>query len=632
MKKLVFYSILIAFIISCDSTKNIVSTTTNSTVQVAIDLVNITDDKVNVRIQPGTITTDMITFYLPETVPGTYTDSDYGAYIENVQVFSKSGSLLKVQQTSTNTWDIQNATQIGYIQYEVNDTYDIESEHDIFSPAGTNFKVEEQFMLNLHGLIGYIQNQEEYSYNIDIHRPTAIEATTSLPKQTNLTYTKATFENPQSIDSYEAKRYFEVIDNPIMYNAPNKEVFDIGGITIEVSVYSPSGTVKASQLRANIEQMMKAQKTYLGAMDATDRYSILLYLSTVGPEDAQGFGALEHHKSTVVVLPEAMPRDAMDGAIVDVVAHEFFHIVTPLNLHSTEIHKFKYNDPKMSQHLWMYEGITEYFAQHFQVQQGLVNNAEFYNTIVSKITNSKSYNDSLSFTKMSENILEEPYASNFGNVYEKGALIAMCIDILIRENSNGERGILSLMKELTDRYGANRPFEDTAIIPQITAMTYPAVGDFFEKHVIGTMPINYSAFFDKVGLEYNSYKVPTGYFIDVDSRTPYIDGSQAENTVFIRQGIELHTFFKDMNIQGGDVIKKINDKTYDLSNVYDLIGNSNNWKEGDAITMVIERDGEEMTLSGNVSTPLINKPSLIELQYLVEGPELRLRKSWLKGS
>lgn len=631
MKKILFYTFIVAFLISCGSSQNI-TTSKNTTVQVAIDLVDVTDDKVTVRIQPGTITTDLITFYVPETVPGTYSDADYGAYVENMQVFSKSGSSLKVQQTSTNTWDIKDATKIGYIQYEVNDTYDIESEHDIFSPAGTNFKAGEQFMLNLHGLVGYIQNQEEYQYNIDINRPTTLEATTSLPKQTSTTYTKATFENTQSIDSYHAKRYFEVIDNPLMYNTPNKEVFDIEGITIEVNVYSPSGTVKASDLRANIEQMMKAQKTYLGSMNTTDRYSILLYLSTVGPEDAQGFGALEHHKSTVVVLPEGMPRDAMDGAIVDVVAHEFFHIVTPLNLHSTEIHKFKYNDPKMSQHLWMYEGITEYFAQHFQVQQGLVNNVEFYNTLVSKITNSKSYDDTLSFTKMSQNILEEPYASNYGNVYEKGALIGMCLDILMRENSNGERGVLSLMQELTNRYGPNRPFEDSAIIPQITAMTYPAIGDFFEKHVIGTTPINYSAFFDKVGLEYNSRLATTGYFIDLSTSTPYIDGSQADNTLFIRQGIELHSFFEKMNLKGGDVIKKINDKEYNLLNAFDLISTSNNWKEGEAVTFVVDRDGEEITLSGKITQPVISKPSLIELQYFTDSPELRLRMSWLKGS
>ncbi|WP_299208960.1 peptidase M61 [uncultured Dokdonia sp.] len=631
MKKISFYILIIAFLISCGSTQDL-TVSKNTTVQVAIDLVNVSDDRVNVRIQPGTITADAITFYIPETVPGTYSDDDYGKYVDDLEVFSKTGSKLKVERTSPNTWLIEDARKLEYIQYKVNDTYDIEAEHDIFSPSGTNFKKDEQFLLNLHGLVGYIKDQEEFTYQIDINRPKNIEATTSLSSQKNANYTKATFENPQQIDSYLAKRYFEVIDNPIMYNTPNKEVFVIEGITIEVSVYSPNNIIKASTLRPNIENMMKAQKAYLGTMNTTDRYSILLYLSTVGPDDAQGFGALEHHKSTVVVLPEMLPKEAMDAAIIDVVAHEFFHIVTPLNLHSTQIHKFKYNDPEMSMHLWMYEGITEYFAQHFQVQQGLVTNAEFYNTIVGKITASKSYDDSLSFTKMSQNILEEPYASNYGNVYAKGALIAMCLDILIREKSNRERSLLSVMKELTDRYGPNRPFEDQAIIPQITEMTYPAIGEFFEKHVIGTIPINYSAFFDKVGLEYNTLRVPTQYFLDLETRTPYIDASQADNTIFVRPGIELHSFFNEIGLQGGDVIKAVNGTEYDVSNIYDLITQSIAWKEGDAISFTIERDGQEMVLTGKTNTPIINKATITELQYFTEGPELRLRQSWLKGS
>lgn len=631
MRKIPFYILIVAFIISCGSAQN-TTISKNTNVQVAIDLVNVTDDKVNVRIYPGTITTPDIIFYIPETVPGTYSDDDYGTYVENLEVFSKSGSKLNVERTSPNTWLIKDAQKLNYIQYEVNDTYDIEAEHDIFSPSGTNFKENEQFLLNLHGLVGYIKDQEEYTYAIDINRPETIEGTTSLSKQESTNYTKATFENPKKIDSYLAKRYFEVIDNPIMYNALNKEIFDIQGITIELSVYSPNDAVKASDLRATIENMMKAQKTYLGDMNTTDRYSILLYLSTMEAEDAQGFGALEHHKSTVVVLPEMLPKEAMDEAIIDVVAHEFFHIVTPLNLHATQIHKFKYNDPEMSQHLWMYEGITEYFAQHFQVQQGLVTNTEFYLTIVTKIANSKSYDDDISFTKMSQNILEEPYASNYGNVYEKGALIGMCLDILIRENSNGQRSLLSLMKELTDLYGPNRPFEDQAIIPQITAMTYPAVGEFFEKHVIGTVPINYSAFFSKVGLEYNSYEVPTQYFLDLETGTPYIDVSQTDKTIFIRKGIELHSFFKTMGLQGGDVIKKINGTPYDLSNVYALIGASSSWKEGDAVRFTIQREDQEIIVEGKITTPMINKALITELQYFVEGPELRLRQHWLKGS
>ncbi len=42
-----------------------------------------------------------------------------------------------------------------------------------------------------------------------------------------------------------------------------------------------------------------------------------------------------------------------------------------------------------------------------------------------------------------ENVLDQPYAPQYYNVYMKGALIGMCIDILMREESNGNRSMLS---------------------------------------------------------------------------------------------------------------------------------------------------------------------------------------------
>ena len=138
-----------------------------------------------------------------------------------------------------------------------------------------------------------------------------------------------------------------------------------------------------------------------------------------------------------------MPFDALAESMIDVVSHEFFHIVTPLSVHSEDVHYFDYNQPTFSKHLWMYEGVTEYFATLFQVDQGLVDNQEFYGDILQKIQTAKNMNDSMSFTEMSENVLDEPYAPQYYNVYMKGALIGMCIDIIMREESNGQRGILS---------------------------------------------------------------------------------------------------------------------------------------------------------------------------------------------
>jgi predicted metalloprotease with PDZ domain len=46
--------------------------------------------------------------------------------------------------------------------------------------------------------------------------------------------------------------------------------------------------------------------------------------------DAKGFGALEHPTATTVVLPELMPKEELVKSMMDVVSHEFFHIVTHL--------------------------------------------------------------------------------------------------------------------------------------------------------------------------------------------------------------------------------------------------------------------------------------------------------------
>lgn len=620
MKKILYLFTLSFLLVSCGSSNTI---EVKTGVKATIDLVNVVDDKIKVTISPATIMTDEITFFIPETVPGTYSDDDYGKFIENVEAFDTDGKALTVNKTSDNTWKIGNANRLAKLTYLANDTFDSESTHKVFSPAGTNILAGKQFTLNLHSIIGYFEGQVELPYTLTISKPENLEASTSMSK---FSMTDAT----KNADVFTATRYFEVIDNPIFYNVPNKEVFTVGGVEIELSVYSPSNTTKASDLRPNVERMIKGQMDYLGDLKTTDRYSILIYLSTVAPDDAQGFGALEHHTSTVVVLPDGMPQENIDAAIVDIVSHEFFHIVTPLNVHSKEIHSFKYNDPEMSKHLWMYEGITEYFAQHFQVHEGLTTSQEFYNTLIGKIASAKSYDESVPFTLMSEKVLEKPYSDYYGHVYDRGALIGMCLDIIMREQSEGKRGVLSLMKELSRKYGKTKPFEDDAIIAEITAMTYPEVGQFFKDHVQGSVPIDYASYFKKVGVEFKSQLAPSGYFLN--GNQPFISARQEGDEVFILPGIEMHSFFKEMGIQGGDVIVSINDKKYGVANVYDLISDPNSWKEGDAVTFVIKRDGEEMTLTGKVSQPMLNTPSLIETQYLQEGPELRLRNSWLKGS
>lgn len=624
MKKIAIVVLTGLMLYSCGSTKALV-TADKTPVLVDIDLVNVTDDKVMVKIDPGAFTSETVSFFIPKTVPGTYSTDNYGKYVEGLKAFDYDGEELSVSKSDENTWNISNGKSIDKISYWVNDTYDSEGEQEeaVFSPSGTNILAGENFVLNLHGFVGYFKGLKEVPYTLQIEKPAALMATTSLPK-------KAIEDAVSTKDVFAAGRYFDVIDNPIMYAKPNSETFQINDISVTLSVYSPNGAYTAASLKDRMEKMMGAQKAFLGDIDGTKQYSILLYLSEMGKTDANGFGALEHHTSTVVVLPEVMSKDRLEQAMVDVVSHEFFHIVTPLNVHSKEVQYFDFNDPKMSRHLWMYEGTTEYFANLFQIQQGLIDDAEFYKRIMGKIDNAKGYNDAMSFTEMSKNVLEEPYKTEYANVYEKGALINMALDITLRELSNGEKGVLWLMKELSKKYGDMTPFEDENLIDEIVEMTYPEVRTFFDTHVIGDTPIDYNAYFAKVGLTSGTVEQACGRFF-LDQEVPFIDADPSNNNaIFVRKGIALSSFLTDLGAQGGDIIKNINGTTVTMEGIGPIIQQSFVWPAEERIEMTVLRGEEEIILNGTAGTPTVMVEKVAPVENLTD-TQAKLREAWMKG-
>ena len=476
----------------------------NSPIESTIDLTSVVDDKAPVVINPGRFIEDEVIYRLPKVIQGSYEVSDFGNYIEGFIALDYDGKELKSEKIDTNSWKIYNAKQLDKITYLVNDTFDIERQGDlpsVFSPEGTNIHPD-NYLLNLHAFIGYFDTLKNNSYRLDVIAPKDFKRSSSL-EISNTFYTN----DNKVITSYDAPRYFDITDNPMMFGNLDVENFMVDDINIELSVYSPNKLHSAKEIKETVSKMMEAQKTYLGDLHTTNHYDIILFLSDGQKDSPAGYGALEHQKSTVTVLRENSSKEYLAKSVIDIVGHEFFHIITPLSIHSEDIHYFDYNNPKFSKHLWMYEGVTEYFAQHFQVYKGLELADDFYIEMSHKINVSRNFDDTLSFTEMSEHINEEPYSNSYYNVYCKGALIGMCLDILIREESHGSRSLVSLMKELSLKYGENKPFEDDTIINEITEMTYPSVGMFFKNYVEGNTPIPYDKIFDKVGLKLNKYNI-----------------------------------------------------------------------------------------------------------------------------
>jgi predicted metalloprotease with PDZ domain len=596
-------------------------------IKTTIDLVNVKDDKVAVTMEFPKMKSGDVKFHFPKTVPGTYSIDDYGRFVEGIKFFDNKGKELTFTKVNDNTYSLKNAQNLTKVTYLVNDSFDDEldaSKHKaVFSPSGTDIEQGKIYLVNTHGFVGYIDNMQDVPYQLVIQKPTDFYGTTALVDQ----------DKSESTDTFTLANYAKVTDSPLMYTKPDYITFNAGGMDLVLGVYSPTGKYKAADFKENLEKMVVAQKKFLGDMNTNKKYAIMLYLSGGEGPQIKGFGALEHHESTSVVLPEMMPKEAIDKTITDVVSHEFFHTVNPLKTHSEEIHYFDYADPKMSQHLWMYEGGTEYFANLFQIQEGLINKDEFLQRMNEKITNSKNYNDTMPFTVMSKNVLLDEYKDQYRNVYEKGALLAMCLDIELRKLSNGEMGYRDMIRKLSQRFGENKPFKDDKLIDELVAVTgYPQVRDFYNKYIAGSQPTPYIEYLNQVGVEAKKQETPPIFwFIKDPQQTGYDD---KDNAFVFDESSALSPFSKSIGFKITDKIVALDGKTINIQNIQEFIGYAKTVKEGQNVTVTVLRKNGDKTDKIDLKGKAVLDKMTVETLAFKANPtpaEQKLQNQWLTG-
>ena len=157
-------------------------------------------------------------------------------------------------------------------------------------------------------------------------------------------------------------------------------------------------------------------------------------------------------------------------------------------------------------------------------------------------------------------------------------------------------------------------------------MTYPEVGAFLNTHVAGKTPIPYADYFAKMGVTKSKVLVPVNPFLK-DQATPYITVNPTSKEIIVIPSTKLNNFMTGLSLKGGDIIVSINDKPYNLDNIYDMIIESQNWKDGDAISIKIKRDGVEQSINGKVKLDYDEE----EGYKFTDESKKALNKYWLKG-
>ncbi|GIV27920.1 MAG: hypothetical protein KatS3mg027_1734 [Bacteroidia bacterium] len=388
----------------------------------SVDLVNVKDKKVKVELLPPAINKDTVVFCFPAVVPGTYEKYDFGRFIQELKVLPKSNTNVLMKRIDENCYKIYPAQNIDKITYYVTDTWHTSiKEKIVFEPAGTNILPDSVFVINNHGFFGYFRGYDKMPFNIHYTKPINFYPATAIN----------TFTIGQNSDDLFYTDYHQLVDFPVIYSFPDTTSIKIHNAQVLISCYSPNKLLNSQYIASILRDLLFALSNFFEGKLPVDKYAFLFYFTDKGTLSGAS-GALEHNQSSLYVLPE-IDSVFIAQTIKDVAAHEFLHILTPLNIHSEEIEYFDFNNPKMSQHLWLYEGTTEYHAHYLQAREGLISPDYFLSNMLQKIRNADDFNDTMSFTKMSKNVLDPYYHKNYNNVYEKGALIGMCLRYIVTQ-------------------------------------------------------------------------------------------------------------------------------------------------------------------------------------------------------
>ncbi len=419
---------------------------------------------------------------LPAVVPGTYSISDFGRFIKSINAFDEELNRVDIEAVSTNRWQLADPSNTYLVEYEISETWDeIVSSNQIIRMGGTSLE-DDHALLNTFGILAFSKGSRGREAFIEISAPSDWKTATSLEEfGPNL---------------FIAENYDQLVAAPIL----SGNVTSFSSTNYEIHAYSKSGLISADVLNEDIGVIMTDAEQFFKTLPE-EHYEYLFHFENVNA------GALEHPQSSVYVLQETEITSEYSGLIRDIAAHEYFHVVTPLDVRSHVIDDFDFGEPKASQHLWLYEGVTEWAAHMMQYRNGSKSFEDLMDVLEGKIQTAELvFDNSVSLSDISSKVYESLGRQQFVNVYFKGAILALLMDIELLTLSQGSYGLRELILELDVKYDKDSPFPEEGLYDIIVEMTFPEMEDFIEQYITGTNALPYGEYFQRLGLDFDDVR------------------------------------------------------------------------------------------------------------------------------
>ena len=442
-----------------------------STIEYQFDFKRFLEHLVDVKIQFNAIS-DAPSLWLPAWIPGSYLMREFArnitaVYYEIVDHQSadsdKKQEFYRAQKTDKHTWQLPQV-KIGQainVYYEVY-CYDLS--------VRTAYVDQQRLYGNFTSLALAVDGQEQSAVQVSLMVPEAFFTGKNKDKVVLACGLQATHLQSDKQDLYglQADSYHELIDYPFEIALQDKFDFiiqDNQHQTLSHCFYlSGKHNANLGRLQQDITQICQTYLNWLEDAPFAD-YTFMTYAS------GQDYGGLEHINSTSLITPrrdlpsidEPQIPSSDYQRFLGLCSHEYFHAWWVKTVRPDVMLEVDLRREAFTPLLWVFEGFTSYIDDFMLQASGVIDKPSYLKLLAEQInryyqTPGRSH-QSVAESSFDARIKLYRNDENTGNAgisyYNKGALVALCLDLTLLEKSAGRYRLFDVVRAFYSRAKQN---------------------------------------------------------------------------------------------------------------------------------------------------------------------------------
>jgi predicted metalloprotease with PDZ domain len=453
--------------------------------------------RLQVTVDIPEVTGPSLDLVLPSWVPGSYRIRDQARAVRGMWATQAGTSTaLGVAKQDKARWRVLT----GGVSH-------VEVRYEAYGHALTDDGVdvtEEHLYLNAGMFLPYVEGREQEALEVVVHAPPNWHVYTELP------------EVGRSPARFRARDYDELVDEPIDCGTPVELTVRPAGIPHRILLCGRGGNFEAHQVGADVSKIVEASVRLMGG-SPLQHYTFFYHLN-----DGRSavYGGLEHKNSTSIVIGRSAFRPEEDyRRVLGVTSHEYFHLYNVKRIRPQVLGPFDYTKENYTHLLWAMEGSTDYFGELVLLRAGLLPPPKYLEETAKLI---RRYLDTpgrkvSSLEELSFNAWIDLYRAyeetpnQSVSYYLKGGLVTMCLDLEIRQRTQGAASVETVFRTLWNEYGAkDRGLAEDEILTVANRVTGLDLSDFFQRYVAGVAEIDFDTFLGYAGLKLEPQERPPG--------------------------------------------------------------------------------------------------------------------------